>query len=74
MANLEYQFKLFFPYIFNSTDQLPGYINEWLSLQRVKYMASKLPPEDYNLVHNILELYNVLIQTRLTTSKTKRDI
>ena len=28
----------------------------------------------YNLVHNILELYNVLIQTRLTTSKTKRDI
>ena len=27
-----------------------------------------------NLGHNILELYNVLIQTRLTTSKTKRDI
>ena len=27
-----------------------------------------------NLVHNILELCNVLIQTRLTTSKTKRDI
>ena len=46
MANLECQFKLFFLYIFNSTDQLPGYINEWLSLQRVKYMASKLPPED----------------------------
>ena len=30
--------------------------------------------QTYNLVHNILELYNVLIQTRLTTSKTKRDI
>ena len=29
---------------------------------------------NYNLVHNILELYNVLIQTRLTTNKTKRDI
>ena len=28
----------------------------------------------YNLVHNILELYNVLIETWLTTSKTKRDI
>ena len=28
----------------------------------------------YNHGHNILELYNVLIQTRLTTSKTKRDI
>ena len=30
--------------------------------------------ETYNLGHNILELYNVLIQARLTTSKTKRDI
>ena len=29
---------------------------------------------DYNLVHNILELHNALIQTQLTTSKTKRDI
>ena len=28
----------------------------------------------YNLSHNILELYNVLIQIRLTTSKMKRDI
>ena len=28
----------------------------------------------YNHGHNILELYNVLIQTRLTTSKTKGDI
>ena len=27
-----------------------------------------------NLVHNSLELYNVLRQTRLTTSKAKRDI
>ena len=29
---------------------------------------------NYNLGHIILELYNVLIQIRLTTSKTKRDI
>ena len=28
----------------------------------------------YNLGHNILELYNVLIQARLNTSKMKRDI
>ena len=28
----------------------------------------------FNLGHNILELYNFLIQTRLTTSKTKRDM
>ena len=28
----------------------------------------------YNLGHNILKLYNVLVQIRLTTSKTKRDI
>ena len=28
----------------------------------------------YNHGHNILELFNVLIQTRLTTSKSKCDI
>ena len=28
----------------------------------------------YNPGHNILELYNVVVQIRLTTSKTKRDI
>ena len=28
---------------------------------------------NYNLGHNILELYNVLAQIRLTTSKAKRD-
>ena len=28
---------------------------------------------NYILGHNILELYNVFIQIRLTTSKTKRD-
>ena len=28
----------------------------------------------YSLGHNILQLCNVLVQIRLTTSKTKRDI
>ena len=28
----------------------------------------------YNLVHNILEFYNVLVQIRLATSKTTRGI
>ena len=28
----------------------------------------------YNLGHNILELYNVLVEIRLTTIKTKRGI
>ena len=28
----------------------------------------------YSHDNNILELYNILLQTRLTTSKTKRDI
>ena len=28
----------------------------------------------YNLGHDILELYNVLVQIRLTTSKMKLDI
>ena len=27
-----------------------------------------------NLGHNILQLYNVLVEIQLTTSKTKRDI
>ena len=29
---------------------------------------------NYNLGHNILELYNVLVQIQLTTSKTEHDI
>ena len=29
---------------------------------------------NYNIGHNVLELYNVLVQIRFTTSKTKRDI
>ena len=29
---------------------------------------------DYSLGHNIFELYNVLAQIQLTTSKAKRDI
>ena len=42
-------------------------------------LISNLPNENflfptYNLGHNILKLYNVLIQTRITTSKTKRDM
>ena len=38
----------------------------------VHYFCKKVL--SYNHGHNILELYNVLIQTGLTTSKTKRDI
>ena len=34
----------------------------------------KILGNNYNLGHNILEHYNVLIQTQLTTSKAKRDI
>ena len=37
----------------------------------LKYQSCKI---SYNLGHNILEIYNDLIQIRLTTSKTKRDI
>ena len=37
----------------------------------LKYQSCKI---SFNLGHNILEIYNVLIQIRLTTSKTKRDI
>ena len=46
---------------------------------RAQFIFPELPLQpcdliNYNHGHNILELYNVLIQTRLTTSKTKRDI
>ena len=34
----------------------------------------KTGTEAYNHGHNILELCNVLIETQLTTCKTKRDI
>ena len=30
--------------------------------------------ENYNLGHNILELYNILVYVRFTPSKTKPDI
>ena len=34
----------------------------------------KLKFGTYNVGHNILELCNILVQIRLTTSKMKRDI
>ena len=40
----------------------------------VRCASSKAGLDFYNLCHNISELYNVLVQVRLTTSKTKRDI
>ena len=33
-----------------------------------------LTDTDYNLGHNILEFYNILVQIRLTASRMKRDI
>ena len=38
----------------------------------ITYYTVKI--KNYNLGHNILELYNVLVEIRLTKSKTKRDI
>ena len=37
----------------------------------ITYYTVKI--KNYNLGHNILELYNVLVEIRLTKSKTKRD-
>ena len=31
-------------------------------------------PNVFNIDHNVLELYNVSVEIRLTTSKTKRGI
>ena len=40
----------------------------------LSYYLQSLNGTSYNLGHNILELYNVLVQIQLTTSKAKRDI
>ena len=55
----------------------------WIKLTQKSYFQSekmKIAIEFYifeliySLVLNILELYNVLVQIRLTASKTKRDV
>ena len=38
------------------------------------FILDEMILEFYNLGHNIFELYNVLVQIQLITSKTKRDI
>ena len=45
-----------------------------VSLKKMMLDLEKMILAFYNLGHNILELYNFLVQTQLTTSKTKRDI
>ena len=42
--------------------------------KRQNEMNGKIFFMSFNLGRNILELYNVLVHIRLTTSKTKRDI
>ena len=39
-----------------------------------RYKTLNVIMNTYNLGHNILELYNVLVKIRLITSKMKRDI
>ena len=45
-----------------------------VSLKKIMLDLEKMILAFYNLGHNILYLYNVLVQIQLTTSKTKRDI
>ena len=45
-----------------------------VSLKKMMLDLEKMILAFYNLGHNILELYNVLVQIQLTTSKTKRDL
>ena len=54
---------------------ITNYGNCELSINNQNHKETrKISQLSYNLGDNILELYNVLIQTRLTTSKMKRDI
>ena len=55
-------------------------INDWEDWEKKKKKKEKRKDNImlfyamYNLGHNILEPYNVLVQIGCTTSKTKRDI
>ena len=49
-------------------------VGDRVRISKYKNIFAKGYKPSCNHVHNILELYNVLIQTRLTTSKTKRDV
>ena len=49
------------------------YIN-WTNHRRFFLKIVCAPPLDYNLGHNNLELYNILVHVRFTTSKMKLDI
>ena len=55
----------------NFLNQMSVFSRNWN--HRGKCREQKLKFSD-NHGHNILELYNILIQIRLTTSKTKSDI
>ena len=50
------------------------YLGPKQSLRHLSCFSSRCKDPISNHGHNILELYNISIQTRLTTSKTKRDI
>ena len=43
-------------------------------IQEIKTVSLSFKFGTYNPGHNILGLYNILVQIRLTTSKTKLDI
>ena len=61
---------LFFHFWNRSISILSG----WKKVLPLKHFTNNFPLSTYNLGRNILELYNVLVQIRLTTSKTKHDI
>ena len=50
------------------------YFNKNKKATSFTYLQLNSRGSTHNLGHDILELYNVLVQIRLTTSKTKRDI
>ena len=45
-----------------------------ISLGVASILTMRLSPHTYNPGHNILELSNILVQIRFTTSKRKLDI
>ena len=61
--------------MYQTREKCPKVVNVFLSRHDGKNsLVPKMVTTTYNPGHNILELYNILVQIRFTTSKTKLDI
>ena len=57
-----------------SNEDMDDIIRIIKSLENSGILIDEIQLQTYSLGHNILGLYNILVQIQLTTSKTKRDV